>query len=528
MIKKIFLFVLLFALLSINLQGQEIILGQNISNTEEFKAYKFNLKNNEFHTINLNLSLQQNSNSRIDDGAFISLQMEEPSTKKNIEFARVYLQSNYGKQTTEEIIYEFDLQLWQKWLLTTPHILLYSNANIENLDISLFLSAEVGKANIDVLDIIPLWQSDLSGFPYTEEGVSEKYLNEIIIKLPEGTHHAIASVLVSGQSDDLKNTAARFYFLELNDKDVSKRSIWRDDCSINPLDPQQEDWYLSRPNWCPGLKVHPIHHFIAKEYINGKQLKLDLSFQEDQGKTSGIDSYVTSSVLFALSEPKEAINLSIKEIFSPNNKIWHRSYNPICSSPVILIQNLGSEPVNSITFNYGYNYEADNKFRWKGELSYLEEEIIYLPSLNWYFFEDDDKPESFTVHIASVNGKEKAFEDGKKTSKMTLADVYPPHLVFEIITDHNAHLNGLEIFNDMGENYFTSGELKADTSYQFEVDFLPGCYEMIFYDEAGDGVQISNAQEDFFIIKNAEKNSKLKSFDGNFGSEVREQFMIFK
>lgn len=527
MMRKLLLITLLFSLFSFALMAQYTIQGEIIQTENESSSFEFDIKDKEFYSLNLNLELSVLlENISFTDGDFLSLQIQDPESLRFIEFGRVYIQSM--PEVKQKVRYEFDLQMWQKWLSIKPQIKILSNTDIHELLMAVELEAEEGTPNINVIDIIPLWQSGIEGFPYTESGVSESLLLAQEIQLPEETEYAIANILISGQAENIDKTCARFYFLEINDAEVSKRSIWRDDCSLNPLQPKQEDWYISRPNWCPGLKVYPLQHFIGNKYIQEKNIKLELSFQEDKNKRSGIDSYITSSVLFAIGEVKQPLNLSIKEIYSPNNKIWHESYNPICGSPVILIQNTGSEKIKSITLNYGYNFQTDNKFRWKGELGFLEEEIVYLPSLNWYFFEEGDKPENFTVHISAVNGKEIALKQGKKTSEMTLAEVFPARLTFEVDTDHAAHLNGLEIFDESGEAYFSSGELKADTTYSFHVDFPPGCYEMIYYDEACDGCKSTKNKSGFLRIKDREKDNELKSFDGNFGSEVREQFMIFR
>ena len=138
-----------------------------------------------------------------------------------------------------------------------------------------------------------------------------------------------------------------------------------------------EDWYVERPNWCPGLRVHPYSHFLEEQYLLGSHLEIELLFQKDQKEESAMDSYVISAVLFTLEQAPQKLNADIKEILAPNNKLWHHRYNPICGSPVLFIQNTGSETIKSITFNYGYNYQTDTKYRWKGELEFMEEELIY-------------------------------------------------------------------------------------------------------------------------------------------------------
>ncbi|NOR86328.1 MAG: hypothetical protein GQ527_01840, partial [Bacteroidales bacterium] len=146
----------------------------------------------------------------------------------------------------------------------------------------------------------------------------------------------------------------------------------------------------------------------------------------------------------------------------------------------------------------------------------------------WYFYDKNDEPETFTAHISSVNRKEKAFVGGKKTSIMELANVFPYKLTFEITTHNKASENGLEIFNEDGDAYFISGELENDSLYHFDVNLIPGCYEMILYDEAGDGISSPEGSTIFLRIKNQKNGIVLKEFGSDFGSEIREQFMIFR
>jgi hypothetical protein len=220
--------------------------------------------------------------------------------------------------------------------------------------------------------------------------------------------------------------------------------------------------------------------------------------------------------------------LPLLKFISPNSNKKHQRYNPICSYPIIIIKNLGYEPLETLMLNYGYNYQVDNKYRWTGELEFLEEEIVYLPPLNWYFYEKDDEPQSFTAIISRANGKEDAFARGKMTTEMDLAVVYPYRLSFLLRTDSNAIDNVLEILDDNGTPYFMSEDLKADSTYVFHVNFIPGCYEMILFDQIGDGILERNNKKYVLEILDQRKGTLLKAYDGNFGSEIREQFMIFR
>lgn len=525
MLKTHYIFSLFFLFITFLAQGQSVIEGKILKQTDQMTAYHFNLKDIDHQKLSLSLEINYQDETLITEGAFLSLQMTKANGEKleALEFARIYLPSHLIQQ--KSITYDFDLILWQSLLRENKAIQIYHSEKNSHVKIQTSLITVLGKPPFIVKSIIPLWQSDMNGFEYGKNGISKENLPNQNIKLPEGTEHAFIDILVSGKSEE-GDAEAKFYFIKLNGEELAKRSIWRDDCSNNPLYPQMGNWHMEQPNWCPGLRVHPSSHFLEEKYLMAKELEIELSFQEDPLEESGIDSYVISAVVFALGEAPEKLNAEIKEILAPNNNLWHQRYNPICGAPVLFIQNTGSETIKSITFNYGYNYQTDTKFRWKGELGFMEEELIYLPPLNWYFYENDDQPETFTVHISAINGEKDAYVHSKKTSNMVLAEVFPSELQFEIQTDDAAHANGLEIFDDTGDLFFYSGVLKADSLYQFNIEFKAGCYEMIFFDEEGNGLHLQSSH--FMRIIDSKKELEIKKFPCDFGAEVREQFMIFK
>lgn len=493
----------------------------------------FEMTPTAYSQVNLYLYIRLNENCLFDSGEFLSFKLHNPKSTceiKEIEFARVYLASYVeNRKEGNNIIYDFDLTLWQSLLTENTNIIIDYNGEAEDLEAALKFKMEEGQAAVEVLGIYPLWQSSIDGFPYDKNGIDPSLLPSKIMDLPEKTSSAFVSILVSGkEKTKAKESAARFYFLKVNGTEIAKRSIWRDDCGLNPIFPQHRNWFNEHPNYCPGLRVNPLTHELDQSYIENKKLKIDLRFQKDIYENSGVKSYVTSAVLFALAEPSEELNVSISEIIAPNIDLWHHRYNPICGNPIILIQNNGKETVKNITINYGYNYEYDNKYRWKGELGFMEQEIVYLPALNWYFFDKHDEPETFTAHVSNVNGKGKDFIGGKRTSIMELASVFPYKLDFELQMGENAQYNGLEIFNEDGNAVFVSEEFIDNKEYKFELNLPPGCYEMIFYDTEGDGVKIKDDKSSFLKIKDNKNGIILKEFNGDFGNEIREQFMIFR
>ncbi|NOR87746.1 MAG: hypothetical protein GQ527_09070, partial [Bacteroidales bacterium] len=389
------LLILLFALLLEPLHSQSLLHSDTLFLKTGHQQFSFDLESSEYSELKLYLYIHLHEGCNFQSGEFISLQMDnqyQGSEIEKVEFARVYLPSYLeNKHTYQEIIYKFDMILWQKWLINKPTITLAFSGNAYHLQASLSLEIEKGSTPVNVLDIIPLWQNDIQGFPYESDGNDEmstgNQLPKLQIQLPKETSNAFVNILISGHQEHLgKNQQTnKFYFLKIDGQDVAKRSIWRNDCGFNPIYPQHENWHDERPNWCPGLRVNPMSHFLSDKFIAKKQLEISLDFQKTFKETGLRNSYITSAVIFALSSASEKLNVSVTEIMAPNMDLWHHRYNPICGSPIILIQNNGQETVHSITFNYGYNFQTDNKYRWKGELEFMEEELVYLPSLNWYF-----------------------------------------------------------------------------------------------------------------------------------------------
>jgi len=529
MIKQ-FHILILFALLIIQSSySQQNINSKLTEQNDNFIKYSFDLGKKSYQSLSLHINL--NNIQYFNRSTFISIQTK--IEQEEVEIGRFYLtelSSDVVSNTSdflEKTVYDFDVCLWQSVLKNAKEIYLKTDGSFDQTKIELSFTGYLGEPPVKVKDIIPLWKSKLEGFPYRKEGISKEDLPVKNIDIGNNSDKAFIQVLVHGIAKN-QNPSARFYFLNINNKEIAKRSIWRDDCAYNPIYPQSQNWYESRPNWCPGLRVYPLKHHIPADILSNGHLNINLRFQDDYMENSGIYSYVVSAVLFVLEEPEKEVNVAISEILSPNKNKWHQRYNPICGSPVIIIKNLGKEALEQVTFNYGYNYQTDNKYRWRGELGFLEEEIVYLPPLNWYFYEKDDEPESFTAIISSANGLEEAFPRGKLTTNMELADVYPYRLTFHIRTDKNAIDNALEIFDDNGNPYFLSGDLVADSNYYFHVNFIPGCYEMILFDQSGDGVINRDKNLPVLEIIDQRKGTQLKTFNGDFGGEIRDQFMIFR
>jgi hypothetical protein len=111
---------------------------------------------------------------------------------------------------------------------------------------------------------------------------------------------------------------------------------------------------------------------------------------------------------------------------------------------------------------------------------------------------------------------------------MALAQAYPGKLTLEVHTDNEAAYNGMEIYNELDELVFTNANFENHESYKFDIDLPPGCYEMIFYDAQGNGLTLDEDNKSCLIIRDQQTDTILTEYKGDFGVEIREQFMILK
>jgi hypothetical protein len=81
------------------------------------------------------------------------------------------------------------------------------------------------------------------------------------VTLPAGATGAAVRALVTGHGQGNQNNCAEFcdlqHSLSVNGATVQARSIWRNDCSSNPINNQNGTWQYAREGWCPGADVKP-------------------------------------------------------------------------------------------------------------------------------------------------------------------------------------------------------------------------------------------------------------------------------
>ncbi len=449
---------------------------------------------------------------------------------ERIEIARFFLPWLDAKTDTARFV--FDISAYSSLFYKPVNLSFESNYILQTLELDLQFKWKFGEAPAKVNQIVNLWHSDINGLSYADK---TKPINQQIkpkkISVSNKIKYAQLEIYLSGKGREInppsESVCSKFYFLKANETLIAKRPIWRDDCSLNALFPQSGPWTYSRANWCPGQELRVFKHFIAL----GKDttLNFSLQFQESKVASDQLQNYLLSANLILFEEAKFKNDAAVVEILAPNKNREHNRYNPICSSPVIRVRNTGTDTLHSVLIKYGLDNKMDNKYRWRGELAFMEEEIVYLPPLNWYFYDQKNKPKDFSVFIEEVNMKKDEYQGNNRlSSALNLAPVYPNKLSIQYLAHKSAEDNIIELVDDMGIPLFEATDFVNDSTYTFNLDLLPGCYEFIVYDEQGNGIYLPVNNAGQVKIIDTKTKQELSNFEPNFGAEIRQQFMILK
>lgn len=450
-----------------------------------------------------------------------------------IEIARFFLPWINAK-SANKTEFLFDVSAYSSLFKKASNLKIETRNYTQPLALNLQFKWKTGQAPAKVKKIINLWRSDINGFSYSDKTlpINRNFKSKVLL-IPKEIKYAQIQIFLSGSGKETQmpseTECSKFYFLRINNQEIAKRSIWRDDCSLNANFPQEGPWNYSRANWCPGQVLQVYNHFIPL----GTDTTLNINFQIQQAVKENpmLSNYLFSANIILYGESNFKNDAAIVEILSPNKSLQHNRYNPICSSPVIRVRNTGSDTLRSVMIHYGLNDKRDNRYRWFGELAFMEEEIVYLPPLNWYFYDQNFSPMIFGVSVEGVNQKTDEYTGNNLlTSEFALAPIFPGKISIEFITNSASIDNILELLDEMGSPLFEAAEFTDNTPYVYDLELPPGCYEFIAYDQQGNGLFFPGSKDGKGSLKIIDTNTKevLVNFEPNFGAEIRQQFMILK
>ncbi|HLP12231.1 MAG TPA: peptide-N-glycosidase F-related protein [Flavobacteriales bacterium] len=379
----------------------------------------------------------------------------------------------------------------------------------------------------DILGIQNLWNG---GFNYgNPTDPIDNYLTPITVNTPAGAVNSRWKSRVTGHGMDTPENCAEFcpkdHYYKVDGVQQFVKNIWRNNCDRNPLYPQGGTWVYDRANWCPGAEVWTYDLELTPYVTPGTSAVLDHD-AEAYSHTGGWDYYQIEDQLVHYGAPNFTNDAALVDVLSPSkNQMWARM-NPVCSHPVIKIQNTGSATLTSLTITYGMNGATQSVYNWTGSLAFMETAEVTLGTFAWA-----TGASTFNVTLSAPNG---VADQYSFNNSITTPYTYPPVLPADFFVEVKTNNYPWETSYTLKDAYTgtvildrTSG-LTANTNYKDTVSLPDGCYEFELIDSGEDGLSFwaNTAQGTGLARLRKTTGSILKSFNADFGGQIYYQFTV--
>jgi hypothetical protein len=322
------------------------------------------------------------------------------------------------------------------------------------------------------------------------------------------------------------------YYVNVNGNRVATQSIWRDDCGLNPIWPQAGTWLYDRANWCPGDKSLARTHDLTS-LISGGSLDIDVDIEPytytvPPGEVPA--NYNYSVQLIQYKSPAHQNDVELERIISPSNEDEFGRVNPVCNGAIVKIRNKGATPLTSCEINYGMDGGTWKTYTWSGNLGFMESEIVELPFIgagDWMSY----KSKKLFIAVADKpNGQPD--ENGLNNwydTEIVPANVYPSDIKITLRTNNAASETHWKLTRLDDNTVMASGDnLNNGATYIENLSLPAGCYLLHLEDRGKDGLayQFNNDGSGSFRIQNDGGAFFIKTFNSNFGTEIKEYFTV--
>ncbi len=451
---------------------------------------------------------------------------------KGYELARII--SPYGWQfdSTWHFTWHVDITDFAFLLHDSVEIEFYHSGYEANTDrgwlVTVDFAITEGKPAMQYLAVDTLWNGQ---FMYGDSTKSiENYLYPRIFTNTHNADIARVRIVQTGHGmDDFENCAEFCYKKRLmlfDDTLMGEKLIWRE-CGTNPLYPQGGTWIYDRANWCPGSVVFPdvYDHPIAPNSTHS----VNIEMQPYVNPNKPTANYFIRSYLFYCTKPWAVNDVSLEEIITPNTIDEYSRMNPICSSPGIVVKNSGGDTLRSLTIKYGIEGEKTQTYQWKGILESQKSQQLELPGV----LSGNDGKHRFTVKLDLPNGQKDEYpDDNTLSTEVTVPPVYNSDMILVMRINNDSFQDSYTLTDGSGTvvKERKLGTMLKNTTYRDTISLKSGCYQLLFSDTAGDGLDFwANPDGGYGYVRLLDiKGRLIKSFRSDFGAEVRHSFTVRK
>ena len=267
----------------------------------------------------------------------------------------------------------------------------------------------------------------------------------------------------------------------------------------------------------------------------GDLIEIDYAIEpySDNGEKEGF--YYMTHQIFSYGKPNFKNDVEIIDIITPTDKQKYTRLNPNLMNPKILIRNNGQYDLKSVDIYYGLKSRKKTVFKWIGDLQFLEEKMVTLPTPRWNGLK---KSNNFVVILKNPNNTtDENFINNTLSSVIPEPDIFPKKFRLRFFTNNinRAHENSFTISNKYGQIIYAEEILSDSTEYIFNMELKNGDYEFLLKDKMEDGMSKhwwnrGSAPEKIGINGTAQflsiPGDTLKNFFPDFGQEIRYNFRV--
>ena len=360
-----------------------------------------------------------------------------------------------------------------------------------------------------VADFVAYQEIYAGSFAYgnPEKPISES-LAPVEVEMNENADFARFRIQHTGHGMDAPKYCSEFctrWREVLVDQEViDHRDMWKE-CGDNNLYPQGGTWIFDRAYWCPGdlQKADLIDFPITK-----KKHVVDFEIEPYTASDRIQANESINAVLFQFKNPNKQFDAAIEQILVPNAAPELNRLNPSCFDSRIVIRNLGSETLQSLTIYYGTEGFETKSFNWTGELDFYQEEMILLPGMIDFNFGEN----VFFVELNEPNGEDDQWEaDNSLTVDFDSPKEMPEQMVLTYKSNNDPDDNTIQIFDAAKQVIYerTAEMTKANTLYTDTLNLPDGNYRIALQDTAHNGLEF------WFMPQHGFGYMYLSDLDGN-------------
>jgi|GEM_PF-168470 len=428
--------------------------------------------------------------------------------------------------------WKFDVTHWAPIL--HDWVKLQSGNTQELLDIKFIMKKGTPARN--VINISKLWDENAN---YTNVVTDKQMTEHKGFKLFEGAESYMVQTRSSGHNfngpdgtDNCAEFCRREHSLHIDGEKLFAWDGWKE-CGDNPVFPQGGTWLLDRTDWCPGAGVNAYYHEITDFVTPGGSIDIDYDIELPAG-TTPYGNWWFRSYMFAYDTNNFNLDAGIYEIISPNIHDEFLRNNPICNGARFILENNGSETLNSVKIEYGLKGYDKFEYVWTGELEFNHKTEVTLPPIEWASGWEEDEEHYFQISIVEANENTDDYDKNNQAfSQFEPTEVFPQLLELRIKTnDHSPFGYGpplsWTITKDDGEVVLNRDKTNHDTEYNEELDLEYGCYNLEIRNTVGWGLdyQFTRQYTGSGSASIYSGTSLLKVFQPNFGNSIKYQFRV--